>query len=394
MLKYVLRRTFYSLWVIFGVLLLTFALFNLASGDPAGAMLGKNAAPSEVDALRRELGGDLPLFFGTACRTGAFAEPEVTASSVRAKRQFSEGDIEAEVEFSRGRDVTVPIPEKVSEFVYTAPAGRTIRACRIVRRQRSPWNSQFFRAVGELVRFQRGFPYVTFFNFGETLNTREPVAAVLKRGVGPSLCLMLPIFCGELFGGIVLALLAVACYGRWPDRLLLLFAVLTMSLSYLVAIIFGQWLGGYYLEWFPVWGYNDVRSFLLPVLIGMICGIGSNLRFFRTVFADELQREYLRTALAKGAAPVTVYGRHLLRNALVQIITRAGAGLPFLFTGSLLLESFFGIPGLGFAGMEALMNSDIQLLKALVLLSAILFVVMNLLTDIAYAWADPRIKLE
>ena len=89
-----------------------------------------------------------------------------------------------------------------------------------------------------------------------------------------------------------------------------------------------------------------------------------------------------------------MYGRHLLRNALVQIITRAGAGLPFLFTGSLLLESFFGIPGLGFAGMEALMSSDIQLLKALVLLSAVLFVVMNLLTDIAYAWADPRIKLE
>ena len=84
----------------------------------------------------------------------------------------------------------------------------------------------------------------------------------------------------------------------------------------------------------------------------------------------------------------------MLKNALIQVITKAGASLPFLFTGSLLLESFFGIPGLGFAGMEALMNSDIQLLKALVLFSAILFVVINLLTDIAYAWADPRIKLE
>ena len=129
-------------------------------------------------------------------------------------------------------------------------------------------------------------------------------------------------------------------------------------------------------------------------MIGIICGTGSNIRFFRTVFADELQKEYLRTALAKGVAPVKVYSSHLLKNAAVQIITRIGAGLPFLFTGSLLLESFFGIPGLGFAGMEALMNADIQLLKALVLLSAILFVIMNLLTDIAYAWADPRIKLE
>jgi peptide/nickel transport system permease protein len=129
-------------------------------------------------------------------------------------------------------------------------------------------------------------------------------------------------------------------------------------------------------------------------MIGIICGTGSNLRFFRTVFADELRREYLRTALAKGSPLRRVYGVHLIKNAMVQIITRVGAGLPFIFTGSLLLESFFGIPGLGFAGTEALYDSDIQMLKALVLLSAILFVIINLLTDIAYAWADPRIKLE
>jgi peptide/nickel transport system permease protein len=112
------------------------------------------------------------------------------------------------------------------------------------------------------------------------------------------------------------------------------------------------------------------------------------------VFIDELRKEYLRTAWAKGAGSFRVYSRHLLRNAMIQIITKIGAGLPFLFTGSLLLESFFGIPGLGFAGMQALYDSDIQLLKALVLLSAMLFVVINLLTDIAYAWADKRIKLE
>jgi peptide/nickel transport system permease protein len=205
---------------------------------------------------------------------------------------------------------------------------------------------------------------------------------------------MLPIFLGELAAGIVLGLIAVAFSGQFADRALLFWAVITMSMSYLVTIIFGQWIAGYYLDWFPVWGFGDVKYFMLPVLIGVVCGFGSNLRFFRTVYADELRKEYLRTALAKGASPFSVYGRHLLRNAMVQIITRAGAGLPFLFTGSLLLESFFGIPGLGFAGMEALMNSDIQMLKALVLLSAILFVIMNLLTDIAYAWADPRIKLE
>ena len=159
-------------------------------------------------------------------------------------------------------------------------------------------------------------------------------------------------------------------------------------------IIFGQWFLGYNLNLFPVWGYGGINYFILPVIIGIASGIGNNIRFFRTVFINELQKEYLRTAWAKGASGKTVFGKHLLKNAMVQIITKVGTGLPFLFTGSLLLESFFGIPGLGFAGMEALYDSDIQMLKALVLMSAIIFIVMNLLTDIAYAWADPRIKLE
>ena len=164
--------------------------------------------------------------------------------------------------------------------------------------------------------------------------------------------------------------------------------------SYLVVIIFAQWFLGYYYDLFPVWGFEGWRSLGLPILVGILCGIGGNVRFYRTVFVNELRREYLRTAAAKGASPLTIYGRHLLRNAAIQIITRASAALPFLFTGSMLLESFFGIPGLGFAGVDALYNSDLQLLKALVVTSALLFVVMNLLADLAYAWADPRIRLE
>lgn len=117
------------------------------------------------------------------------------------------------------------------------------------------------------------------------------------------------------------------------------------------------------------------------------------MRFYRSVFVNELNREYLRTAAAKGCPPFAIYSRHLLRNAAIPIITRAGSVLPFLFTGSLLLESFFGIPGLGYAGLDALNNSDLQLLKALVVVSALLFVAINLITDIVYAWADPRIRM-
>ena len=395
MIKYILRRTFFSLWVIFGVLLLTFALFNLACGDPAGAVLGKNAQLAEVEALRRELGSDLPLFYGRNCRTAAFEDFEGSTTEAKVfPRKLDTENVVACVTRENGETEEITIDNEAQEFVIPGNPDAPLVSCRFFRRQDSPWNTQFFRAVQEVISFKKEFPYVTFFNFGNTLMTREPVADVLKRGIIPSLCLMLPIFAGEIIFGVVLALLAVAFAGKAIDRILMLAAVFTMSLSYLVTIIFGQWLLGYQLDLFPVWGYGGAEYFVLPVMIGIFSGIGSNLRFFRTVFIDELRKEYLRTALAKGASPFAISGTHLLRNALVQIITKVGAGLPFIFTGSLLLESFFGIPGLGFAGMQSLYDSDIQLLKALVLMSAFLFIFMNLLTDIAYAWADPRIKLK
>lgn len=395
MIKYIFRRTFYSIWVILGVLLLTFALFNLSSGDPAAAVLGKNAEAAEVEALRRDLGSDLPLFYGHFCRTAAFPEFSGESSGETIiKRQLDIPSVHAVITRKSGEQQELPIADDLHQLTIPASQHDPLVSVKFFRRQHSPWNSQFFKAITELVSVKKQFPYITFFNFGNTLMSREPVTDVLKRGIGPSLALMLPIFAGEIFFGIILALLAVASAGKITDRILMLAAVITMSMSYLVTIIFGQWYFGYYLNLFPVWGFGTPVNFVLPVMIGIICGIGSNLRFFRTVFIDELRKEYLRTAWAKGASGSAVFGKHLLRNAMVQIITRVGAGLPYLFTGSLLLESFFGIPGLGFAGMEALYDSDIQMLKALVLMSALLFVVMNLLTDIAYAWADPRIKLE
>lgn len=395
MIKYIIRRTFYSFWVIFGVLLLTFALFNVASGDPAAVVLGKNANLSEVEAMRRELGSDLPLFFGTLCRSDAFAGFSGIANEPKNfNRQLATPDIVASAKWKNGKITEFAIPDDQQTFTIEATVDNPLVSCQFYRRQPSPWNSQFFRSIKELVSLKSEFPYISFFNFGNTLMTREPVTQVLKRGIVPSLSLMLPIFAGEIFFGIIFALLAVYFSGMTVDRIIQIAAVCSMSMSYLVVIIFGQWFLGYNLNLFPVWGYGGINYFFLPIIIGIISGIGSNIRFFRTVFINELQKEYLRTAWAKGASGKMVFSCHLLKNAMVQIITKIGSGLPFLFTGSLLLESFFGIPGLGFAGMEALYDSDIQMLKALVLMSAIIFIIMNLLTDIAYAWADPRIKLE
>ena len=375
--------------------MLTFLLFNLSAGDPAAAVLGKNALPEEIENFRRSIGGDLPLFYGRFCRTEAFEKwKETPQPTVTLQRKFDCRSLEAKVTLDDKTVYFQEIPDGEKSVELSAPQGKKIAEIEVFRVQDSPWNSQLKRALDEIISFKSTFPYITMFNFGSTLLSREPISEVLLRGMGPSLSLMLPIFAGEIIFGIVFALTATAFAGSLTDRIITLLSIASMSVSYLAAIIFGQWILGYQLELFPVWGFDGAANYGLPVLIGILCGTGSNIRFFRTVFLDELRREYLRTAAAKGCSTAAFYGKHLLRNSLIQIITRISAGLPFLFTGSLLLESFFGIPGLGFAGIEALNTSDIQLLKALVLLSALLFVIMNLLADIAYAWVDPRIKLE
>ena len=377
MIEFILRRSAYSLLIVLGVLLLTFLLFNVGSGDPAGAILGKNATAAEIEGLRRRLGSDLPLFYGHYCRSEAFRE--VPAGSGVFKRQFA------------GDDLYAAMPEgmvKVHGEFFKAPPGTLF-----YRYQSNGFNSQFVRTLQEFVSFRKTFPYVSFFNFGESLVTREPVKDILKRGMTVSCLLMLPVFFGEMLFGIAFALIAAAFRNRWPDRLLLVLSVAGMSVSYVVIIIMAQWFLGYRWGVFPLWGFESAANLLLPVTVGIISGIGANVRFYRTVFVDELGKEYLRTATAKGVSLLKVYGVHLLRNAALQIITRAGSSLPFIFTGSLLLESFFGIPGLGFAGIEALYNSDIALLKALVVLSALLFVFINLICDLIYAWADPRVRL-
>ncbi len=434
MFNYIIRRIIYSGLVIMGVLLLTFVLFRLAAGDPAAAVLGKNPSPREIEDLRQELGADRPLVFGhwrqsEIFTSASFSEKRLMpgmevsgnpvfengflrfdSGTIGLKRNFPSDKLEVQGKIlfrgefavngltfksAEWREIEFPVAanqEKVLIAVGKVPL--EVKEIEFYRRQDSPFDSQLSAALGEICSFRSEFPFVSFLNFGKTLMTREPIRDILWRGIGPSMSLMLPIFFGELLLGIILALISTAFKGMLFDRMIVLFSIAGMSISYLVFIIFGQWYLGYYFNLFPVWGWGELKHLALPVIIGILSGLGGGVRFYRTVFVNELNKEYLRTAAAKGCSPIVIYGRHLLRNASIPIITRASAALPFLFTGSLLLEAFFGIPGLGYAGIDALNNSDLQLLKALVIISALLFVVINLMTDIAYAWADPRIRLK
>ena len=425
MLNFIFRRLGESILVMLGVLLLTFLMFQMAAGDPAAAVLGKNPKPQEIENLRRELKSDLPMFHGhwrtsevyTACDyKDKFVElPGITVTgSVLKKEQGSEGFFTWKCRFKVPEKVLVRITggrgvlkadgkehyfcgyeevELVRAPEELSIAG-VVEKVEFFRYQDNAFNSQFINSLRELVDFKKEFPYITLLNFGKTITTREPINDILARGIWPSLSVMLPVFVLELLLGIVLALIATACKDSWVDRVMLVLSVAGMSISYLVLILAGQWYLGYYLNIFPVWGWNGVRYLALPILLGVVSGLGGGVRFYRTVFVNELKSEYLRTALAKGCNPAVVYSKHLLRCALIPIIARASAQLPFIFTGSLLLESFFGIPGLGYVAIDALNNSDLALLKALTIVNALLFVVINLLADLLCAWADPRIRLK
>jgi peptide/nickel transport system permease protein len=248
------------------------------------------------------------------------------------------------------------------------------------------WDSQFVNHFRKALTFQ----------FGRALD-REKISEKILRGVGPSLSLTIPMFLGTLVLSLTLALLVAFVRGSWLDMVVVILCVAGMSIPYLSFIIYGQYFFAYKLGWFPILYMPEeslLTSLTLPVLIGIIAGLGGNLRFYRTVVLDEMRSDYVRTAFAKGLSTTQVLFKHVLKNALIPIITSVVLSIPYLFLGSLLLERFFGIPGLGSLMIEAIASRDFFIINAMTFIFSLLIVVFTLLTDICYAWADPRIKLE
>jgi peptide/nickel transport system permease protein len=247
-------------------------------------------------------------------------------------------------------------------------------------------------------RCSSSFRRLITFDFGRSDNGDEPIAKRLREGAGPSLSLTLPLFVLGLVLGIGIALVAAFFRETYIDRAVLLACVVTMSVAGLLFIIGGQFLLSLLLKWFPISGFDPnaaviARFLALPVLIGLVMGFGPDVRLYRTVFLEEMNRDYVRTARAKGAGDARVMLAHVLRNALIPILTNVVMAIPFLFTGALLLESFFGIPGLGSLTVDALNGNDFAMLRTMVYLGALAFIVGQMLTDVSYAIADPRVRL-
>ncbi len=234
------------------------------------------------------------------------------------------------------------------------------------------------------------------FDFGQADDGRD-IAQEIKLRMTPSLAIALPVFILGLIVYITFALLMVFFRATYIDFWGVVLCVALMSVSSLFYIIAGQFLVSKMWHLVPISGYGSEldagRFLLLPIIIGVVSSIGSNTRWYRTIFLEEMNKEYVRTARAKGLSESIVLFKHVLKNAMIPILTGAVVMVPLLFLGSLLVESFFGIPGLGSYTIDAINSQDFAIVRAMVFLGSILYIMGLILTDISYALADPRIRL-
>lgn len=235
------------------------------------------------------------------------------------------------------------------------------------------------------------------FDFGDSWSHDTPVRTIFARGLGPTLSLSVPAFLIGSAIAVVLAILVAFFRGTLIDRVVTAGAIAGISVSSLIYILVGQWLLADQLKLFPIWGYEygfgAITFLALPVTIWVLLTVGTDVRYFRTVALEEIGQDYVRTARAKGLAERQVLFKHVLKNCSVPIITRMTIIVPFLITGSFLMEIFFGIPGLGSTLYTAITNSDLPVVKALTMVGSVLYIIFNIVADVLYASLDPRIRL-
>jgi peptide/nickel transport system permease protein len=234
-------------------------------------------------------------------------------------------------------------------------------------------------------------------DFGRAEDGRD-IAREIGARMGPSLAIALPTFILGLFVTVTFALTLAFFRATAFDFWGVVVCVAMMSISGLFYIIGGQFLISKVWRLVPISGFGDSldawRFLILPVVIGVISGIGSSTRWYRTIFLEEVNKDYVRTARAKGLPETVVFFRHILRNALIPILTGVVVVIPLLFMGSLLTESFFGIPGLGSYTIDAINAQDFAVVRSMVFIGSVLYIVGLILTDISYTLVDPRIRFE
>jgi peptide/nickel transport system permease protein len=335
LLAYVIRRLLYAIPILIGVNVITFALFFVVNSpdDMARVHLGvKRVTPEAIERWKQERGYDKPLLYNATAR-------------------------------SESRFLSLPLcHEKLTDTIFFQKSARLF-----------------------------------VFDFGRSDQGRD-IGYDIRTRMWPSLAIALPVFLVGLAAYITFALLMAFFRATYVDFWGVVLCVVMMSISGLFYIIGGQYLVGKLWNLVPIsgydGGYNAVKFLVLPVLVGVISGIGSNARWYRTMFLEEINKEYVRTARAKGLSELRVLFRHVLQNAMIPILTGAVVVVPLLFMGSLITEAFFGIPGLGSYTIDAINSQDFAVVRAMVFLGSVLYIIGLILTDISYTLVDPRVRLE
>ncbi len=259
------------------------------------------------------------------------------------------------------------------------------------------WNQQASSSekLTKTIFFQKSMG-LFILDFGLSESGRN-IAADIKQRMWPSLSIALPSLVVGLLVNISVALMMVLFRNTYLEFSSIVLCVILMSISSLFYIIGGQFFIGKLLKLVPISGYDTgfsaIKFLILPVLIGVVSGIGSGARWYRTLFLEEVEKDYVRTARAKGLTETQVLFKHVLKNAMIPILTGVVVVLPLLFMGSLIMESFFSIPGLGSYTIDAINRQDFAIVRSMVFLGSALYIVGLILTDISYSFVDPRVRL-
>jgi peptide/nickel transport system permease protein len=260
------------------------------------------------------------------------------------------------------------------------------------------WNAGAagMQKLGDTIFFDKSVKLFTF-EFGRAEDNRD-IANEIRTRMWPSLALALPVFLVGLAVNISFALGMAFFRATYLDFWGVILCVAMMSISSLFYIIGGQYLISKLWHLAPISGYvgalDALKFLVMPVLIGVISGFGGSARFYRTLFLEEMSKDYVRTARAKGLAERTVMFRHVLKNAMIPILTGVVVVIPTLFLGSLISESFFGIPGLGSYTIDAIQSQDFAVVRVMVFIGSVLYIAGLLLTDISYTLVDPRVRFD
>lgn len=254
-----------------------------------------------------------------------------------------------------------------------------------------------FHKLGDTLFVNHMWSLISF-RFGNSYQDDKPITDKILTRAGPSLSFTVPVFILGIFLSISFSLIFAYFRATYVDKYGTFLCVMAMSIVIIIYIMGFQWVLSIKWKLVPVSGWGDgmnrMKFIILPIFVGIVVGLGGSIRFYRTIMIEETTKDYVRTARSKGLSETVVLFKHILKNAMIPILTNAIMAIPFLFMGALLTENFFGIPGLGSFAIEALFSNDFPSVKAIIFIGAILYQVGLIMTDISYALVDPRVVFE